>query len=221
MHSQRLNNERYEPYANQAYIHGFHGVQGPSWQNGQAIRRGSSEDQSDIQEVSREAWQAAASETLTRIAMARFMVPLDQQNATQRLGRFTPATDQQASRVNRQTAGYGVSLRRSQHPIVAERDPITPRRPLPNAPRGRNSSTFHNGPRYEGITQEAPVLTQQLASPSLAASRMPIPVLEPRVRILIPICISGATLVPPPYQTIDITFQIQQPMLVEKDNVPN
>jgi hypothetical protein len=42
-----------------------------------------------------------------------------------------------------------------------------------------------------------------------------LPVLEPRVRILIPVCVSGASLMPPPTQALEIAFQVQEPKLVE------
>ncbi|KAM0450439.1 hypothetical protein ACHAPV_009556 [Trichoderma viride] len=139
LHPQGLDNEPYASYTDQTSIYGSHGVQGPSWQNGQAIRSGSLDDESDIQEVSRETWQAANNVNTERKAMsrARSMAPSSQQNATQRRGSFTPI----------------------------------------------------------------------------------LPVLEPRIRILIPVCISGRSLMPPPTQAFEVAFQVQEPVLVEGQEV--
>lgn len=48
------------------------------------------------------------------------------------------------------------------------------------------------------------------------ATQLPsLPVLEPRIRISVPVCVSGASLVPPPTQAFKIAFQLQEPALVE------
>ncbi|UKZ84645.1 uncharacterized protein TrAFT101_000545 [Trichoderma asperellum] len=149
LHSQRPDNELYMSYAHQASIHGPHlqnsfhqGVQGTSWQDEQAIIRGSLGDQSDIQEVSREVWQEANRMNMGRKAMsrARSMAPPLQQNAPQRLGSFMAAPSQQVSRVSGQTAGYVATLPRTQHPIFERRAlvnsqaPVTPREALSSSP---------------------------------------------------------------------------------------
>ncbi|KAL7965670.1 hypothetical protein HDV63DRAFT_386655 [Trichoderma sp. SZMC 28014] len=55
---------------------------------------------------------------------------------------------------------------------------------------------------------------QRFRSPTPGPRRM-LPVFEPRVRIHIPVSVSGASLVPPPNQTLEATFQEQKAWLVE------
>ncbi|KAM0513872.1 hypothetical protein ACHAPE_007473 [Trichoderma viride] len=67
--------------------------------------------------------------------------------------------------------------------------------------------------------QEAHIQAQeaqaQLRDQATYMYPLTLPVLEPRVRILIPVCVSGASLMPPPTQAVEIAFQVQEPMLVE------
>ncbi|UKZ60780.1 uncharacterized protein TrAtP1_002051 [Trichoderma atroviride] len=132
-HSQGQGNEPYASHTDELTIFGAYGARPPS-QNGQAMRM-SLEDQSEIQEVSREAWQAANEVSTERRARsrARSMAQTNQQTATQRLASFTST----------------------------------------------------------------------------------LPVLEPRIRMLIPVCISGRSLMPPPMQALETAFQVQEPVLVE------
>lgn len=347
LRSQGPNNEPYMPYAHQASTHGpqlqnsFHnGVQGTTWQDRPAIRRSSLGDQSDIQEVSGEAWQAANRANMGRKAMsrARSIAPSLLQNALQRHGSVMPATSQQVSRVNGQTAGRQASQLRTQHPSLERRElansqaPVTPRRappgmatqtsptqdsassemtfrtaatsgsttalgataaprtPLPSRSRDSRSSILNDGPRYRGNqreirprvnrnqardggtqrtqprsqtqersrqfeaqaqapapepsvqaqeqrtqaqyltvriqeqvpqpeTPQSPIETHRLPLPTPESLRQPrpprLPVFEPRIQMIIPIFISGATLVPPPYRMLAISYQVQQSVLVE------
>ncbi|KAK6445368.1 hypothetical protein FP744_10001616 [Trichoderma asperellum] len=195
LRSQRPDNELYMSYAHQASIPGPHlqnsfhqGVQGTSWQDEQAIIRGSLGDQSDIQEVSREVWQAANRMNMGRRAMsrARSMAPPLQQNAPQRLGSFMAAPSQQVSRISGQTAGYVAALPRTQHPIFERRAlensqaPVTPREALSSSPTLMASeaspalvsvSTARTGATIRTVATSRTTATLR----ALTASRTPLP----------------------------------------------
>ncbi|PNP41642.1 hypothetical protein TGAMA5MH_06427 [Trichoderma gamsii] len=95
VHSQEIKNEPWTSYAAPGSSYGPQGVHDPSWHNGQAIRRGNPTD--DVQEGSREAWQAAKNVIPERRALSRAtsMAPSSQQNAARRLASFTPSIQRQ------------------------------------------------------------------------------------------------------------------------------